>query len=807
MSIWQFATFAIIVFMLLLVVPACSGEKYRNANTLSGGAQEPSPFVSRRLLGLFTHDVASDIKGKVPSSEWSSIRNVRIYVHWNEIEKSRGKYSWGKTDAQVNAALSLGANSIFMTLGGGLPKWAQNPSSPGNPGNGLPKDLNWWKDFCKKVAQHYRGYVDYYQIWQEPGWDLDAPPSKDGVIYFSGHADQDYLGLLRAGYYGIKEGDPSAYVMTGSLLDGLTRQPSDYVTYETLLAGREQDVSMKVESKSGIVAERPMYFNYKGVCPGGTVESGVVSPGRSWYLAEGATQGGFEEWICIQNPGSQSSGVTITYMFPGGETQAQSFNVKPHSRTTVNVNGAVGTGKDVSAKIEATRPIVVERPMYFNYKGKWTGGSVETGVPGGSNTWYLAEGTTREGFEQWISLMNPNSQKTSVELTYMFNGGGTQKQTLEMLPTSRSTILVNRIVGSGKDVSTKITSELPIIVERPMYFDYHGILTGGHTEVGSTKESTSWFLCEGTTRKNSADGTFEEWISIQNPGDTSAKIQITYMFPGGATQGGKVEVSAHSRYTINVNREVGDDRDVSAKLVSNVPIIVERPMYFNYHNIIGDGTVELGNTQAQKTWYFAEGTTRSGFEEWLTLQNPNTLETEAKITFMFGDGTTQQRSFILPANSRTTVSVNNSISMAAVCDGVAVNPYHWPQYWAEYYSKVKEICERNGYGSTDVVVSEIGWPNKSELASADYSEEGQRQAIGEVGLGGLFSAGCSKIWIYQDLDEPPGESWDQIYDGLFGYQGKPHPAWYEYKKWQQQLPTYPNKPARMSEKGSNRPNY
>ncbi|MBU4489029.1 MAG: hypothetical protein KKE79_00150, partial [Actinobacteria bacterium] len=201
------------------------------------------------------------------------------------------------------------------------------------------------------------------------------------------------------------------------------------------------------------------------------------------------------------------------------------------------------------------------------------------------------------------------------------------------------------------------------------------------------------------------------------------------------------------------------------------------------------GTVELACTEAGQTWYFAEGTTREGFEEWLTLQNPGAQEATTTITYMFSDGTTQEQMVKLPPNSRTTVGVNQSISMATVCDGVAIHPYDYPEWWSWYYSYLRDMCNAYGYGNKEVVVTEIGWPHAGR---DEFSVEGQRKAIGEVGVGGLFGAGCKKIWIYEDIDDPPGASWDDAYNGLFDYYGKPWPAWNEYKKWQSQLPDYGN---------------
>ncbi|HEY5531328.1 MAG TPA: hypothetical protein VIK22_04945 [Candidatus Anoxymicrobiaceae bacterium] len=746
--------------------------------------------ADRTILGLFSESVTSNLKVKYPSSQWSSVRNVRLFANWSQVERRKGKPDWSSLDAEINSTLSLGVNSILLTLTGPVPSWAQNRELGKLRWTGPPKDIKNWYNYCRSVANRYKKVVDYYQIWQEPGWDLDAPPAAGGVVYYASYCDFTYMGLLRAGYQGVKSVQPDAYVASGSMMNGITRSANDFKNYETLLAGGNQDVSMKITSGQNIVAERPMYFNYHGQWPDGTTELGTTKPLKRWYLAEGATYSGFEEWICVQNPNKVDTGVNITYMFPGGATQQQYFTMKANSRFTVNVNEAVGANRDVSARIDAAQPVVVERPMYFKYHGKWTGGSIGSGVASPQTQWYMAEGATQPGFEEWISLMNPSSSATNVTITYMFKGGQTRVQKLYMSKTSRQTVNVNAVVGPNKDVSAKVVSNVPIIAERPMYFLYHGAWPGGDTQVGAPQPQTSWLFAEGTTRNNSTDGAFEEWISIMNPGDAPANVGITYMYPGGGTQAGSKTVGAHSRETILVNSEIGNNKDVSVQLNSSQPIIAERPMYFDYHMKITGGDVELGCQGGSKTWYFAEGTTREGFEEWATLMNPTNKSDTATITYMFPDGTTQQQSVGLPPKSRTTVGVNNSLSMATICDGIAVHPYDYPEYWAWYYQNVVNICAKNGYGGKEVVVTEIGWPHAGR---AEFSREGQRKAIGEVGVGGLWGAGCRKIWIFEDVD--PLQSWDQAFNGLYDHNGNAMPAWNEYKKWQARLPNYGNKPS------------
>jgi len=769
------------------------------------GCTAASKPATRKLLGLFSENVVTNLKGKVPASKRGQVRNVKVFAQWRALEaKHKGAYTWHALDSEVNAALSIGVNSILITLLGPVPIWATNRANPKPAYSGPPKNMQDWQDFCHAVAARYRGYVDYYQIWQEAGWDSNSGSVQSGTVYYAGDSNFTYLGMLRAGYNGIKSADPNAQVITASLLSKLDHTYSDFSHYETLLAGSNQDVSMKITSNQNIVAERPMYFNYRGTINDGTDELGVPEPRTTWYLAEGSTQPGFQEYLTIQNPGNTDSNIGITYMFPGGTTQNQGLTVAAHSRATINVNDVVGPDKNVSVRVGSTKPVVIDRPMYFLYHGKWDGGSIGAGVPALSSDWYLAEGTTHTGFEEWISLMNPGATATDVTLTYMFPGGRTQRQVVRMAPTSRETILVNNAVGPNQDVSTEVHATSPIIAERAMYFLYHGVWSGGDSAVGATAPGTSWFLAEGTTRNNAADGAFEEWISIQNPGDAPAHVNFTYMFPGGATKAATKEIAAHSRETVMVNKVVGPNKDVSVRLDSDNPIVVERPMYFNYHNTINGGDDVLGCQSPGKTWYFAEGTTRNNaqdgsFAEWNTLVNPGTAPATVTIKYMFTDGTTQSQQINLPAKSRTTIGVNHSLSIATVCDEIAIHPYDYPQWWGWYYKTLRNICKSYKYGDKEISVTEIGWPHKYVKGSTTikgFTPEGQRQAIGEVGLGGLWKAGCKKIWVYEDVDSP--SPWDGQYDGLFSNSGSPWPAWNEYEKWQAHLPNYGNKPNHMS---------
>ncbi len=88
-----------------------------------------------------------------------------------------------------------------------------------------------------------------------------------------------------------------------------------------------------------------------------------------------------------------------------GTRDSQPLTVPGTSRVTVSPRDKLGVADDAahdfSATVQCTNggKIVVERPMYFDYKGVWTGGHDVVGATSPATSFYFAEGTTRPGFD------------------------------------------------------------------------------------------------------------------------------------------------------------------------------------------------------------------------------------------------------------------------------------------------------------------------------------------------------------------------------------------------------------------------
>ncbi|MDY6793917.1 MAG: S8 family serine peptidase [Actinomycetota bacterium] len=385
----------------------------------------------------------------------------------------------------------------------------------------------------------------------------------------------------------------------------------------------------------------------------------VLNPfiSTSWFFAEGTTRHAFDEWLCVQNPGDAAASVQCLYMFEDGQ-DAGVYSVPPHSRYTIKVNEEVGEDKDVSVALLSDQPVVTERPMYFDYKDSWAGGHDVVGARMPFYYWYFAEGYTGDGFEEWLCLQNPNEHEIEAEVTFMFEGGGTQVKYCGLDPLSRFTLSVNHEVGPGRDVSIMVMSDDELVAERPMYFDYKGAVKGGHNVVGTNLPSQAWFFAEGCTRRG-----FEEWLCLQNPYADNAAVEIYYLTSQGPAFYEEVSLPAFSRETVFVNESLGPDQDVSVVIISDVPIVAERPMYFLYSGAYDGGHDSLGCDTPSYGWYFAEGCTRPGLDTWLCMQNPWDEEVEVTVDYMLGTGETVRCVHNLDPMSRSTVLVSEEVGI------------------------------------------------------------------------------------------------------------------------------------------------
>lgn len=182
--------------------PAANLRAYDLAEAAAPIAQVPTMVgvADSDLLGLPADQVAESVK----LMKAMGVTTVRLLVPWVAIQHTPDSYDWSLVDKTVDAAVSQHL-SVLATLNS-PPAWAVAPGQPAVAGR--PASPAAFGQFAGKVAEHFRGRIAAYEIWNEPNAAAFFAPAPDPA---------GYVDLLKASYPAIKAADPSALVVTGGL--------------------------------------------------------------------------------------------------------------------------------------------------------------------------------------------------------------------------------------------------------------------------------------------------------------------------------------------------------------------------------------------------------------------------------------------------------------------------------------------------------------------------------------------------------------------------------------------------------------
>ena len=162
---------------------------------------------------------------------------------------------------------------------------------------------------------------------------------------------------------------------------------------ENAVAEDSFGVSINSLNGVGIIAERAMYFNYRGR-QGGHCSSAVTQPSARQYLAEGYTGGDFDTWICLANPNGDAATARVVFSREDSSEVTLDVYMPAASRVSVHANEVPGLGKcSFSTRVECSQPLFVERSVYFFYKNR-SGGTNCSARESPHERTFFAEGYT-----------------------------------------------------------------------------------------------------------------------------------------------------------------------------------------------------------------------------------------------------------------------------------------------------------------------------------------------------------------------------------------------------------------------------
>ncbi len=298
----------------------------------------------------------------------------------------------------------------------------------------------------------------------------------------------------------------------------------------------------------------------------------------------------------------------VTYLLPPPAAPViKSYQVGAHTRANVVVHLEPGLEDvEVSAVIESPpdKPIIVERAMYLTSGGYFYGAGHESaGIREPATKWFFAEGATGDFFDLFVLIGNPNQADCHVVATFLFDDGTTCSTGATVGPKSRYNIWVDATLIPGcprslsdAAVSTTITSDLPVVAERAMWWPGPTAASWAeaHNAAGATTAGTLWALADG---EQGGPRGQETYVLIANTSDYAGTALVTLRFDDGTTAQKTVILPPSSRTNVAIGAPIaaGGFGDTASGrtfgvIVESLPvagqtgpaeIVVERAMYSN----------------------------------------------------------------------------------------------------------------------------------------------------------------------------------------------------------------------------------
>ncbi|WP_321798798.1 cellulase family glycosylhydrolase [Caballeronia sp. J97] len=169
------------------------------------------------IVGVGIHRAADPgFQGRtLPMASNAGMRSIRMEVHWSDVEKSKGAYTFpASIDQTVRLARELGLEPLMILDYG-------NPSYDDGRKPVSPEAVQGYARYAEALVRHFGDKIRYYEIWNE--WDNGLGGTEPGRV-------DDYAALVKAAYPAIKKIRPDSIVLVG----GVTEKGLNNGWYERL---------------------------------------------------------------------------------------------------------------------------------------------------------------------------------------------------------------------------------------------------------------------------------------------------------------------------------------------------------------------------------------------------------------------------------------------------------------------------------------------------------------------------------------------------------------------------------------------
>ena len=169
-------------------------------------------------------EIPADIAGLVHAGETNTPEEYALLdrmgaswflatFRWSRIQPSENQWDFESYDLYVDTAKAAG-KKVFGVLGYDV-SWIHDD---GKSSNYIPPDkIDLFLDYTRRTAEHFRGKVDAWCIWNEPNF------------HFWKGSKEEFFELTRRAADAIQESDPGVTIAGGAFNRGIFGLPKKYI--------------------------------------------------------------------------------------------------------------------------------------------------------------------------------------------------------------------------------------------------------------------------------------------------------------------------------------------------------------------------------------------------------------------------------------------------------------------------------------------------------------------------------------------------------------------------------------------------
>lgn len=256
------------------------------------------------------------------------------------------------------------------------------------------------------------------------------------------------------------------------------------------------------------------------------------------------------------------------------------------------------------------RPTVVPRPAQVTWFG-----------PPASSA-YFAEGYTGDGYHEWVSLLNPQPRPLRAQIDIFRADGATRTFAVSLGPLARRSLDLN-LLAPRASTALRVEADAPAVVERALF-------TGnGHVVAGVGRPSHHWYVAEGYVGSG-----FRDELRIFNPGALAASVTIRAYRGDGSMLVSHRLVRAGTRSNVMLD-DVAPIGSSALEISGSEPVVVESI-------VRGPGasgpSAAMALTAPSRAWYFPDGGTSRGNDEYVALYNPGNERATVNLHLVTASG-------------------------------------------------------------------------------------------------------------------------------------------------------------------------